>query len=83
MTFPFMATVEAAQLRGLSPESGPLEVVGLAPEDDCMNQMVIVAKSEGRSVHIPLSACVCREVSESTLRAVEDWQYWVARGYVF
>jgi hypothetical protein len=38
---------------------------------------------EGRTLAVPLSQLAIIKADKATTQAVEDWHYWVARGYEF
>lgn len=56
-----------------------VNVVGMAPEDDCMHDMFVIIDWQGRRMGVPLSQLETLGVDEETKTAVEDWHYWVAR----
>lgn len=60
-----------------------MEVIGLAPEDDCMREIVVLAKWQGRKLGLPLSQLEPLKAAAKTREAVKDWQYWVEVGYAF
>ncbi len=61
-----------------------VEVVGMAPEDECEHEMFVLMPWERRTLAVPLSQLqAASHVDEETRQAVEDWQYWVERGYEF
>ncbi len=58
-----------------------VNVVKMAPEDDCMHEMFVEIKWSGRKLAVPLSQIEPVQADEKTVEAIEDWHYWVARGY--
>jgi hypothetical protein len=62
-----------------------VEVIGMASEDDCQDDMYveIVYQEEDTedTFAVPLYDVVPTEVDDQTLEAIEDWYYWVDRGY--
>ena len=61
-----------------------VEVVGMAPEDECAHEMFVLMPWERRTLAVPLSQLqAASHVDEQTRQAVEDWHYWVKRGYEF
>ena len=65
-------------------EREEVEIQGMAPEDECMKEIFIEINWQGRQLAVPLSQLeVIEEVEEETQEAVEDWHYWVARGYQY
>ncbi len=81
LRFPFTAT--CIKRRATSPfkigES--LSVTGLAPEQDCMSEIIVITKYHGRALGVPLAQLRPRKVDAATKEAIEDWHYWVAMGY--
>jgi hypothetical protein len=60
-----------------------VEVLGMADEDDCMFEMTVMVKFGLSELAVPLSRLKCLSSDEGTLQAVQDWHYWVGRGYLF
>lgn len=83
LEFPFKARCVAS--RSVSPlkKGEEVEVLGMAPEDDCMHEMFVLTRFAGRKLGVPLSQLEVLETGRETREAVEDWQYWVAMGYEF
>lgn len=53
----------------------------MGPEDECRHEMFVMTRWQRRTVAVPLSQLEGVSVEEETMRAIRDWQYWVARGY--
>ena len=83
LEFPFTAKCIAA--RAISPlkPGEVVEVVGMAPEDECEREMFVTIRWGERKFGVPLSQLQVVKASKETKEAVEDWRYWVARGYEF
>jgi hypothetical protein len=83
LAFPFRATCISE--RSISPlEHGEVvEVTGLASEDDCMHEMFVQVSWHKRAFGVPLAQIQGVSVDDRTREAIEDWHYWVARGYQF
>jgi hypothetical protein len=81
LRFPF--TASCIKRRATSPFkiSESLTVTGLAPEDDCMSEIIVITEYHGRALGIPLAQLRPRKVDAATEEAIEDWHYWVAMGY--
>ena len=58
-----------------------VQVEGMPPEDACMYQMFVKIRWLGRELAVPLSQLEGVDVDSETEEAIEDWRYWVARGY--
>ena len=58
-----------------------VQVVGMAPEDECRHEMYVAMPWEGHTLCVPLSQLNGIEADEETQEAIEDWHYWVRQGY--
>ena len=83
LNFPFKARCTAE--RRISPlEVGEeVEVSGILPEDECRHEMFVEIRWAGRALGVPLSQLEALDGDDKTQEAIEDWHYWVARGYEF
>jgi Calcium binding len=83
LNFPFKARCIAG--RGTSPLNvgDQVDVVKMAPEDDCLHEMFVEIRWSGQTLAIPLSQIEPIETDDTTCEAIEDWHYWVACGYEF
>jgi Calcium binding len=89
--FPFTATCIAK--RSISPvsEGAKVEVVGMSDEDECMRKMFVEIVWDCDMLAVPLSQIKpfaqhrLRRINsdDNTLEAIDDWHYWVNRGYEF
>lgn len=79
--FPFLARCVAR--RAISPlRSGDeVEIVGMAPEEECQHEMFVLTRWDRGTLAVPLSQLEGVTVDDETRQAIEDWHYWVARGY--
>ena len=81
--FPFLATCIAE--RAISPlrKGDEVEIVRMAPEEECQHEMFVETRWETRTLAIPLSQLKpIAEADKDTREAIEDWHYWVDQGYV-
>ena len=71
--------------RRISPleEGEEVEVQGMAPEEECMKEVFVEVEWQGRRLAVPLAQLDAIDVDEETQKAIEDWHYWVARGYQY
>ena len=78
---PFVASCIAE--RAISPlrVGDEVEVVGMAPEQECQHEMFVLIGWERRPLAVPLVQLQGIAVDEQTRQVIEDWQYWVAQGY--
>jgi len=81
--FPFIAKCIARKVVSPLRSGDPVEVHGLAPEDSCRIEMLVMIRWHGRAMAVPLSQLTPDDVDDSTAEAIADWHYWVARGYTF
>ncbi|AFY47624.1 Calcium binding protein from Anabaena CcbP [Nostoc sp. PCC 7524] len=87
LDFPFMGKWKKKSRKTSTIEEKPVEVLGMAPEDDCLKDMYVeVAYIGGKEDDIhsaKLSDIEPIDVDEETQEAIADWMYWLARGYKF
>jgi hypothetical protein len=55
-----------------------VEVIGLAPDE---HEVLVEVRWSGRTLAIPLIQLEVLDADAPTRQAVEDWHYWVERGY--
>jgi hypothetical protein len=81
--FPFQAKCIASKV--VSPlRKGEIgEVQGMAPEDACSADMLVLIRWQGRTMAVPLSQLIAVDADGSTSEAIGDWHYWLAQGYCF
>ncbi len=84
LQFPFLAHCIAERATSPLRLGDEVEVVDMAPADDCEHEMFVLMRWEGRTLAVPLSQLeAASHVDEQTRQAVEDWHYWVEQGYEF
>ncbi|ABA23273.1 conserved hypothetical protein [Trichormus variabilis ATCC 29413] len=87
LEFPFMGKWKKKSRKTSTIEEKPVEVLGMAPEDDCLKDMYVeVAYIGGKEDDIytaKLSDIEAIDVDDDTQEAIADWLYWLARGYKF
>ena len=81
--FPFQAKCVAAKIVSPLRKGETAEVQGMAPEDACSTDMLVLILWHDRTMAVPLSQLVAVDPDESTAEAIGDWHYWVAQGYCF
>src|SRR6266849_3023504 len=81
LEFPF--TARCIVRRATSPlEPGDeVEVVGIAPDEECEHEMFVLIQWSPLPLAVPLMQLEGIDVDEETQQAIEDWHYWVNRGY--
>lgn len=80
---PFKALCKSNRIISPLQEGEHVEVAGLAPVEECMTEVFVKVRGLGREFAVPLSQVQPIEVDEETQQAIEDWHYWVAKGYQF
>jgi len=82
-SFPFLAKCIAR--RAISPLhiGDEVEVLSMAPEMECQHEMFVMMRWEREGLGVPLSQLQVIHGDDDTQEAVEDWNYWVNRGYLF
>jgi hypothetical protein len=81
LVFPFRA--RCVSERRISPLriGEVVEVTGMAPEEDCMHEMFVEVRWQGRTFGAPLSQLEGVSLEGEAQQAMADWHYWVARGH--
>ena len=81
LQFPF--TARCIVRRATSPlEPGDkVEVVGMALEEECEHEMFVLIQQKSHPLAVPLMQLEGIDVDAETQQAIEDWHYWVERGY--
>jgi hypothetical protein len=84
MQFPFKARCIAERATSPLEPGDAVEVLEMASEDNCKHEMfVLIRRQKSRKLAVPLSQLEGIQVDEQTQQAIEDWHYWVNRGYEF
>jgi hypothetical protein len=83
ITFPF--TARCIRKMRISPlEVGEeVEVSAIAPEEEEMHSMFVLIRWHDRELGVPLAQLEAVGSDPETAQAVEDWRYWMERGYEF
>ena len=81
--FPFKAKCAISKVISPLRKGESVDVLGLAPEDTCSSDMLVLIRSQSRNMAVPLSQLTAISPDESTCEAIKDWHYWVAQGYCF
>lgn len=83
ITFPFEA--ECIEQNQISPLHKGEKVVALelVSEEDSGTDFFVLIEWMGRKMGVPLAQLKPLKTDKETKQAVEDWQYWKARGYLF
>jgi len=81
--FPFQAKCIASKVTSPLQRGESVDVRGLASENTCSGDMLVLIRWQGRTMAVQLSQLNAIAPDESTREAIEDWHYWVAQGYCF
>ena len=84
LQFPFTAVCKVK--RAISPLQlqDEVDVIGMAPEEECEKEMFVTVSWERDGLAVPLSQLTpINSTATQTKKAVEDWHYWVQMGYQF
>jgi hypothetical protein len=84
LAFPFEA--ECIEEMKISPLRKGEKVTAfelLDDDEDIGNDFFVLIEWNGRKMGVPLAQLKPLKVDKETKQAVEDWQYWKARGYQF
>ena len=82
--FPFTATCMAK--RAVSPlrVGDEVEVIAMAPEEECEHEMFVSIRWERGGLAVPLAQLKpIAATNNRSKQAVADWHYWIDMGYEF
>ena len=81
LQFPFSAQCTIRRTTSPLEPGEKVEVVGMAPDEECEHDMFVLIRWKRRQFAVPLIQLESIQVDEETQQAIEDWRYWVNRGY--
>jgi hypothetical protein len=81
--FPFQAKCIKAKIVSPLRKGEVVAAHGMAPEDACAADMLVLIQWHDRTMAVPLSQLAAVDPDDSTAEAIGDWHYWVAQGYCF
>lgn len=81
LQFPFRARCTIERRTSPLRVGEDIEVTGMASEDECEHDMFVLTRWEDRILAVPLAQLTGVDVDDATQQAIEDWRYWVDRGY--
>jgi hypothetical protein len=83
LRFPFPAI--CIRKRAISPLriKEEVEVIGMPAEEECEGEIFVTVRWRDREFAVPLSQLGYYGKDKKTREAIEDWHYWVERGYRF
>jgi hypothetical protein len=83
LTFPFKARCIGAKTTSPLRKGETVQVLRLAKEEVCENDMLVQIKWQGRKMAVPLGQLAAVKPDESTAEIIGDWHYWLSQGYLF
>lgn len=84
LQFPFPARCVTERRTSPLHVGDAVKVVEMAPEEECQHEMFVLTTWKRRKLAVPLSQLTGADgVDEETQQALDDWRYWVERGYEF
>lgn len=83
MSFPFNAKCIQEHHKSPLQEEDTVEVLSMAPEHTCLREIYVDIQWNGRQLAVPLAQLRGLQVDDMTQEALDDWHYWVGRGYGF
>ena len=81
MQVPFKARCRFARPISVLKVNEEVEVLGMAPEEECESEMFVWVGRAGGRLAVPLAQLRPLSKDQETQEAVGDWLYWVDRGY--
>jgi hypothetical protein len=83
LAFPFKAKCILERPTSPLEEGQIVEVQGMASEEACLHEMFVEIQWQQRQLAVPLAQLEPVTVDDDTQEAIDDWHYWVGRGYQF
>ena len=80
LKFPFKARCKSKREISLLRVGEDVEVVGMAPEEECESEVFVRVRWLGRRLAVPLAQLKPLGVDATTKQAVGDLHYWMSRG---
>jgi Calcium binding len=81
MKVPFKARCRFARPISVLKVKEKVEVLGMAPEEECNSEMFVWVRRAGERIAVPLAQLQPLSKDQETREGVGDWLYWVDRGY--
>lgn len=82
-SFPFKAKCVTEKRKASLNINDEVEVLGTSPAEECEREIFVDIKWNDRKLAVPLSQLEGIDTNEQTKQVIEDWRYWVKRGYEF
>jgi hypothetical protein len=83
IAFPFKARCVLKRATSPLKAGDVVEVTGMAAEDDCMQELMVLIKWDDEDLAVPLIQLESSGSTGLTRQVLADWKYWMDRGYTF
>ena len=83
IAFPFKARCVLKRSTSPLKAGDVVEVTGMAAEDDCMQELMVLIKWDDEDLAVPLIQLESPGSTGLTRQVLADWKYWMDRGYTF
>lgn len=83
LTFPFLARCITRRVTSPLKVGDEVEVLQMAPDEECEREMFVVVRWEREGLAVPLSQLEVIHADDETEEAACDWLYWTNKGYRF
>jgi len=81
LKFPFKARCRLVRPISILKVGEEVEVLGMAPEEECDSEMFVWVTRAGDRIAVPLAQLRPLSKDRDTQEGVGDWLYWVDCGY--
>jgi Calcium binding len=81
MKVPFKARCRFTRPISVLKVKEEVEVLGMAPEEECESEMFVWIRRAGERIAVPLAQLQPLSKDQETQEAIGDWLYWVDRRY--
>ncbi|MEM0979620.1 MAG: calcium-binding protein [Cyanobacteria bacterium P01_H01_bin.58] len=79
LQFPFAAIWIGSEGK----DGDAVEVLGMAEEEECTQEILVEVGFEGDAFTVPLLKIAAPAASAKIREAIADWHYWIDQGYGF
>lgn len=83
ITFPFKARCILSRKTLPLKFGEAVEVLEMANKEDCISDMIVIVRFGDRTVGVPLAQLEPAAGDPTMIEVIQDWHYWIARGYTF
>ena len=83
INFPFLARCAARRSTSPLKVGDEVEVIGMAPVEECEHDMFVEMDWDEEELAVPLSQLEVVDADDETREALEHWLYWSKKGYQF